>query len=311
MRIIPALIGSLPRPLGLAKKIELYNIGRLSEEKLEEKYREYTRRAFEKLREAGVKVVTDGMYRWDDIFNPLIRYIDGVEVNGLFKFYENNFFYRSPVIKDEVSLLDNPIPKWVNIAKEILEEVYPEATLKAVLPGPVTLAYHSLNEYYESLEALARDYAERVLAPLIKELEVEIVELQEPALASELSRATREDEVHISKEIARVVIEELGKLRKLWVVTYFGTPQVVPKGVILNVDLVEGSLPEGVSGEVGLGVINARETKMERTDRIRDRLLKLSGNFSRIYVTPNTLLDFLPESVAWRKLRLLGRLGGE
>ncbi|WP_227738499.1 5-methyltetrahydropteroyltriglutamate--homocysteine methyltransferase [Thermococcus paralvinellae] len=247
----------------------------------------------------------------DDIFNPLIRYVDGIEVNGLFKFYENNFFYRSPVVKGEVNLLDNPIPKWVSIAKEILEEVYPEATLKAVLPGPVTLAYHSLNEYYENLEALARDYAERVLTPLIKELEVEIVELQEPALASELSRATREDEVHIRREVAKATIEELGKVKKLWVVTYFGTPQVIPEGVILNVDLVEGSLPDGVSGGIGLGVVNARETKMERADRIRDRLLKFSGNFSRIYVTPSTLLDFLPESVAWRKLRLLGRLGGE
>ncbi len=311
MRIIPALIGSLPRPLGLAKKIELYNIGRLSEGKLEKAYREYTKRVFEKSRDAGIKVVTDGMYRWDDIFNPLIRYIDGVEINGLFKFYENNFFYRSPVVKGEVSLLDNPIPKWIRVAKEILEDVYPEATLKAVLPGPVTLAYHSINEYYESLESLVNGYAERVLNPLIKELEVEIVELQEPALASELSRATREDEVHISKEIARAVIEELGKVKKLWVVTYFGTPQIIPEGVILNVDLVEGSLPDGVGGEIGLGVVNARETKMERADRIRDRLLKLSGNFSIIYVTPNTLLDFLPESVAWRKLRLLGRLGGE
>ncbi|WP_457754072.1 5-methyltetrahydropteroyltriglutamate--homocysteine methyltransferase [Thermococcus sp.] len=311
MRVVPALIGSLPRPLGLAKKIELYSIGRLNEDKLEEAYREHTKKAFQKLRDAGIKVITDGMYRWDDIFNPLIRYIDGVEVNGLFKFYENNFFYRSPVVRGEVNLLDNPIPKWVSIAKEILEEVYPEATLKAVLPGPVTLAYHSLNEYYESLEALAKDYAEKVLTPLIKELEVDIVELQEPALASELSRATREEEVHISKETAKTVIEKLGKLRKLWVVTYFGTPQVIPKGVILNVDLVEGSLPNGIGGEVGLGVVNARETKMERSDRIRDKLLKLSGKFSRIYVTPNTLLDFLPESVAWRKLKLLGRLGGE
>ncbi len=44
-------------------------------------------------------MITDGLYRWDDIFNPFIRFIEGVEVNGLFKFYENNFFYRSPVVR--------------------------------------------------------------------------------------------------------------------------------------------------------------------------------------------------------------------
>jgi 5-methyltetrahydropteroyltriglutamate--homocysteine methyltransferase len=135
--IVPALIGSLPRPVSLAKKIEQYSIGRLSEESLEKAYLDHTRRAFVKLREAKIRVVTDGLYRWDDIFNPFIRFIDGIEVNGLFKFYENNFFYRSPVVKGDLSLRENPLPEWLNQALAIKEEVYPGATLKAVLPGPV------------------------------------------------------------------------------------------------------------------------------------------------------------------------------
>ncbi|WP_048146726.1 uroporphyrinogen decarboxylase/cobalamine-independent methonine synthase family protein [Pyrococcus abyssi] len=307
--IVPALIGSLPRPVGLAKKIELYSIGRLSEEKLEEAYRDYTRRAFENLKKAGIKVVTDGLYRWDDIFNPFIRFIEGVELNGLFKFYENNFFYRSPVVKGELSLKENPIPEWISVAQDIKDEVYPEATLKAVLPGPVTLAYHSINEHYKTLDELVEAYKD-VIAELIKELDVSIVELQEPALAAELSKATREAVEHVSRDVAKSAIEELAKIKRLWVVTYFGTPQVVPRNVILNVDLVEGRIPEGLEGEVGLGIVNARETKMERADRLRDKLRKYVREFDVIYVTPNTLLDFLPESVAWRKLRLLGRLAG-
>lgn len=206
--IVPALIGSLPRPIGLAKKIELYSIGRLSEEKLEEAYRSYTRKAFENLKKARIKVITDGLYRWDDIFNPLIRFIDGVEVNGLFKFYENNFFYRSPVVRGELSLKENPLPGWISIAQEIKEDVYPEAELKAVLPGPVTLAYHSINEYYKDLNELTEAYA-TVLRELIKELDVKIMELQEPSLAAELSKATRESEEHVSKEVAKKVIEDL------------------------------------------------------------------------------------------------------
>jgi len=308
--IVPALIGSLPRPIGLAKKIELYSIGRLSEEKLEEAYRSYTRKAFENLKKARIKVITDGLYRWDDIFNPLIRFIDGVEVNGLFKFYENNFFYRSPVVRGELSLKENPLPGWISIAQEIKEDVYPEAELKAVLPGPVTLAYHSINEYYKDLNELTEAYA-TVLRELIKELDVKIMELQEPSLAAELSKATRESEEHVSKEVAKKVIEDLARVKKLWVVTYFGTPQVVPKDVILNIDLIEGNVPDEVKGEVGLGIVNARETKMERADRLKDKLRKYIRKFEKVYVTPNTLLDFLPERVAWKKLKLLGRLGGE
>ncbi|GAB6136041.1 uroporphyrinogen decarboxylase/cobalamine-independent methonine synthase family protein [Thermococcus prieurii] len=308
--IVPALIGSLPRPVSLAKKIEQYSIGRLSEEKLEEAYREHTKRTFVKLREAGIRVITDGLYRWDDIFNPLIRFIDGVEVNGLFKFYENNFFYRSPVVKGELSLRENPIPEWLNIALEIKEEVYPGATLKAVLPGPVTLAYHSINEAYRSLDELAEAYA-GVLAELIKDLPVGLVELQEPALAAELSRATRETSDAVSPKTAKGLIEDLARVKELWVVTYFGTPRVLPEGVIMNFDLIEGSVPEKYSGRLGLGIVNARETKMERRDRLVDRLRPFLRRYRDLYVTPNTLLDFLPESVAWRKLKLLGRLGGE
>ncbi|AFK22484.1 5-methyltetrahydropteroyltriglutamate--homocysteine methyltransferase [Pyrococcus sp. ST04] len=308
--IVPALIGSLPRPIGLAKKIEQYSIGRLSEEKLEEAYREYTRRAFENLKKAKIKIITDGLYRWDDIFNPFIRFIEGIEINGLFKFYENNFFYRSPVVKGDLALRENPIPEWIKIAQDIREKVYPESTLKAVLPGPVTLAYHSINEHYKSLNDLTEAYKD-VLKELIKELDVKIVELQEPALAAELSKATREVEEHVDKEVAKKVIEELAKVKKLWVVTYFGTPQILPKDVILNVDVIDGEVPGEYSGEIGLGIIDARETKMERTDRLKDKLRKYLAKFDHVYVTPNTLLDFLPESVAWRKLKLLGRLGGE
>ncbi|NJE09178.1 5-methyltetrahydropteroyltriglutamate--homocysteine methyltransferase [Thermococcus sp. M39] len=308
MKVVPALIGSLPRPVSLAKKLEQYYIGRLSEEEIEKAYREHTRRAFKKLADAGIKIITDGLYRWDDIFNPLIKFIDGIEVNGLFKFYENNFFYRSPIVKGELSLRENPIPEWINIAKGIQEEVYPEATLKAVLPGPVTLAYHSINEHYKSLNELAEAYAESVLKPLIRELDVEIVELQEPALAAELSRATKEKADEVSREVAKRIIEDLAKEKRLWVVTYFGTPQVVPEGAILNVDLVEGSIPDGVRGEIGIGIVNARETKMERRNELKDKLVRVARGFDTIYVTPNTLLDFLPESVAWRKLKLLERL---
>ncbi|HIE55190.1 MAG TPA: 5-methyltetrahydropteroyltriglutamate--homocysteine methyltransferase, partial [Chromatiaceae bacterium] len=180
MEIIPSLIGSLPRPVSLAKKLELYYIGRLDERRLEEEYRKHAKRAFEKLNQIGIRIITDGLYRWDDIFNPLIGFIDGIEVNGLFKFYENNFFYRSPVVKNDISLRENPIVEWYNIAKEIQETVYPDATLKAVLPGPITLAYHSINEHYENLEDLAHAYAGNIIGPLVKDLKkagAEIVEL--------------------------------------------------------------------------------------------------------------------------------------
>lgn len=59
----------------------------------------------------------------------------------------------------------------------------------------------------------------------IKELPVELVEIQEPALAAELSRATREKSDEVSKETAKTLIERLSKVKKLWVVTTSEPPR--------------------------------------------------------------------------------------
>jgi len=307
MEVVTALIGGLPRPVGLAKAIEKYNTGKLSQEKLEQEYRKHTVKAYEKLKEIGISIVTDPLYRWDDIFNPLIGFIEGIEVNGLYKFYENNFFYRSPVVKEQLSLRDNPIIEWTETNREILEDVYPDATLKQVLPGPVSLAFHSLDEYYNDRTALARDYGRKVLLPLIRKLKniVDIIELHEPALCID----DKSEYLGILNEIV-----EKSPL-KAWIVTYFGEPKVdgIEKlNAVINVDLVEskGEILEKLNGEVGIGIVNSRETRLEDVKRLREILSSLSNRFSTIYITPNTLLDFLPESVAFRKLQLLKKLVG-
>ncbi|MEM4475200.1 MAG: hypothetical protein QW405_02180, partial [Fervidicoccaceae archaeon] len=60
-------------------------------------------------------------------------------------------------------------------------------------------------------------------------------------------------------------------------------------------------------GRVQLGIIDARSTLMEKIDALRRLVEELSGPESVILST-NTTLEFLPESVAYKKLRLLGRL---
>ncbi len=309
MKIVPALIGGLPRPVQLAKNIEKYNNGTLSEEKLEEAYRRHTAKAYETLETIGIPVVTDPLYRWDDLFNPLIQFIDGVEVDGLYKFYENNFFYRAPVVKDRIRLEEHPIGGWAEINKELLEEYYPSATLKQVLPGPLTLASHSVDRYYHDESVLAEKYMKAVLLPLIRELKgtVDIIELHEPVLCLE----KKEEHLTILKEIT-----ERSPI-KTWVVTYFGEPTVegIEKiNTLINVDVIEskGKILEKLEGEVGIGIVDARQTKLEDKKELKDRFRSLSNKFSTVYVTPNTLLDFLPERVAFKKLRLLRTVtGGE
>lgn len=70
MTVINAgFVGSFPRPLGLAKLVSKFNSGMITREKLEEGYELYTKKLFKLLTSLHIKYITDGMFRWDDIFN--------------------------------------------------------------------------------------------------------------------------------------------------------------------------------------------------------------------------------------------------
>jgi len=63
-----------------------------------------------------------------------------------------------------------------------------------------------------------------------------------------------------------------------------------------------------VTESIALGIIDSRNTKIERfkeVKRVVNRALRYG--FRDIYLCPNTLLDFLPEVIAYKKLRRLAR----
>ncbi|HDD26748.1 MAG TPA: 5-methyltetrahydropteroyltriglutamate--homocysteine methyltransferase [Acidilobales archaeon] len=321
MGIETALIGSLPRPPILSKYVGRFRSGKISEVVLERKYVVYTKRALSKLISMGYKVVTDGMFRHDDILNPFISFIDGVKVNGLYRFYENNFFFRIPIIEDMIKLKKNvPLITWYLKAKEIVSEVTKEEVIiKPVIPGPATFVSHSINMYYKDLGKFIADYVANVLEPLIgglKKVGADVIEIHEPALvASRLKPKV----IDLSLRGIYELSESLGV--KIWLQVYFGSLRRLVKylkpsaDLILSLDLVESpedirllKVLKGVTESIALGIVDARNTKIERfkeMKRVVDKALRYS--FKDIYLCPNTLLDFLPEVIAYRKLRKLAR----
>ena len=61
--------------------------------------------------------------------------------------------------------------------------------------------------------------------------------------------------------------------------------------------------------KLGLGIVDARNTKLESAEQIAERIRSLSGDLSpdQIHVSPNTGLEFLPREVAQEKLRRLAQ----
>ena len=70
---------------------------------LEKAYQETINRVIAEQEEAGLDIITDGQIRWDDLVTPFAKNIDGFKIGGLLRFFDNNVYYRRPVVKSKLS----------------------------------------------------------------------------------------------------------------------------------------------------------------------------------------------------------------
>ena len=322
MILRPIIFGSMPRSRRLARAISRYQSNKIDLEALEDTYRKDLRKFLEYVYTNNIHRSSDGMYRWDDLFNPLATYMS-LEVDGLRRFYDNNFFYRQPIFNKPIYYEEPKISKtMINDMRAIgLGDKLERVSL--TFPGPLTLIMNSLVDegLYTSKIKVAEEYVDKVL---IKELTyayregVRHVDLHEPEIV--FSKLTPE-----ILDLYRRVAENFGG--NIWVIIYFGynseNIQLLrklseEKRIIPVVDLVTTKPPvEKVIGdlrglrEYGIGLLNSRNTKMENLRELRsviERFEKESRDTEYIYITHNTNLEFLPEKIAFRKIKLLSRL---
>src|SRR5574342_1244522 len=53
--------------------------------------------------EAGLDLVTDGQIRWYDPISHLAGKLAGVEINGLLRLFDTNFYFRQPIVRGAVA----------------------------------------------------------------------------------------------------------------------------------------------------------------------------------------------------------------
>jgi len=132
--------GIYPRPRGLARAISRFSSGKMSQEDLERVYERYTERFFKLLKGLGYDRFSDGMFRWDDIFNPLISGIGGVVVDGLRRFYDNNYFFRQPIVRGRISYDEPKISRMLVKSLSIARNLGIEPNRVSLsLAGPYTI----------------------------------------------------------------------------------------------------------------------------------------------------------------------------
>ncbi|MEZ0289597.1 MAG: hypothetical protein ABWJ42_00700 [Sulfolobales archaeon] len=316
------LYGSMPRTRSIARALSRYTSGKIAEEKLTEIYRENLRRYISLVFSYNFTRVSDGMYRWDDLFNPLSSYM-GVEVDGLKRFYDNNFFFRQPVFKKRISYESTVVTDTLVEDLRILGFLDRIQYISITFPGPLTLANNSIvqESSYSTHIELARDYVERVI---LRELDkasrkgVRHVDLHEPELGFQ----------RLSDEYIKLYSLIADSFQGyIWIITYFNydsqNARILSelssrKNIVPVFDLVSRKISREDfvrdverSREIGVGIVDSRNTKMETLSHLRKILSELSESLKtveKIYVTHNTNLEFLPERIALRKIRLLGRV---
>jgi 5-methyltetrahydropteroyltriglutamate--homocysteine methyltransferase len=281
----------------------------LTEDGLETVFRDITQAVIREQEQAGVEVVTDGQIRWEDLVTPLARRLDGFEINGLSRWFNNNVYYRRPI-------LHRP-PVW---KRPILVEEYRVAAscatkpVKAVLPGPYTFA--TLIEdrcYKKNRRALVRRLAEILHqeAAALAQAGAALIQFDEPAYGGGPT------DVKLALEALAIAAHGVGA--KTAVVTYFGSlngalePLLRAKVDVVGVDVVSdpGALAElkraRITKELVLGCVDARNTRLESVEHLHRifRAMSRRVQLDRLTVSPNCGLEFLPHRQALAKMRRL------
>ena len=264
-----------------------------------------TREVIDEQAEAGLDLITDGQIRWEDEQTYVARLLRGVSINGLIRFFDSNTYFREPVVEGPLAWT-GPI----TVADFRFATEYSPRPVKSVLPGPYTLARLSRDEHYRSLEKCVMAYAEALNqeALALQEAGAAFIQLNEPAIVK------HKTDLPLFLHAIERTLEGVTGERALYV--YFGDvdglyPQVLNLPIdVLGLDFVAGARnPEVLktalfTKTLGLGLIDARNTKMESVEQVVEGLRRVQEivSLDRVRLSPSCGLEFLPREVAQAKL---------
>jgi 5-methyltetrahydropteroyltriglutamate--homocysteine methyltransferase len=303
-------VGDLPEQQRHRQAFARWERKEISSKEFERVQDEVTREVIEDQINAGLDLITDGQVRWQDPVSHITRKLKGCKVNGLLRFFDTNFYFRQPILKGKL-LRQRPILKReFRFAKRLSSK-----PVKPVITGPYTLARLSINRRGITTEETVMEFAE-VMAQEVHELAetgAELIQVEEPAILR------YPNDFEILNEALQKIARMKGRAH-LALYTYFGdAAPLYEKFLKLPVDVLgfdftySASLPDvitrlGCDKHLGLGIIDGRNTRIERTEEVLPLLKYVlsSVQSTRVYLTPSCGLgDYLPREVAFRKLQKL------
>ncbi len=258
--------------------------------------------------EAGLDRIVEGQGRWDDMLAHPLSVHENVETRGIVRYYDNNNFYREPVVRGELSA-----------DGDVAAELSASDATQAVLPGPYSLSALATDEHYGDEAAFLGAVSEFLAGEVEGFPPVETLFLLEPSLVTDApddgidERASEAIDTVASATDADVVVH-----------TYWGSIPEKPYAHLMDADVDaigfdfvsdhEGSVYNvqeyGTKDDIALGVVDGQNTLVETPEEIAERVEWVheqipAEGFETVYVSSNTELFYLPTNRAEEKLGAL------
>ncbi|WP_267639517.1 5-methyltetrahydropteroyltriglutamate--homocysteine methyltransferase [Haloarchaeobius amylolyticus] len=252
--------------------------------------------------DSGVDLVGEGQLRWDDMLAHPLTVHDSVETRGIVRYYDNNNFYREPVVQEELTF-DGDVAAELEAATALVDD-----GLQAVLPGPYSLADLATDEYYGDETAFLHAVADFLAGEAAAFPEVETLFLLEPSLvenapAEGLDAEVPEAVTTVANAVdAEVVVQPYWGALEEKVHAHLLDAEVDAVGYDFVSDHEQNlyNLQEyGTKDDISLGLLDGQNTLVEEPEAVVERVDWVHENlpvaeFDTAYVTPNTELFYLP-----------------
>jgi 5-methyltetrahydropteroyltriglutamate--homocysteine methyltransferase len=264
--------------------------------------------------EAGLDRVVEGQARWDDMLAHPLTVHDSVETGGIVRYYDNNNFYRDPIVTGDLTP-DGDVATELTAAA-----THATDPLQAVLPGPYSLADLATDEYYGDEATFLHAVADFLAGEAGAVPDVETLFLLEPSL---VTAPPESDDGH---ERVPEAIDTVAEAVDAEVVLYpyWGALEEKVYAYVMDADIdalgfdlvsdpdgnVYNAQEYGTPDNVALGVVDGQNTNVESAETVRERVDWFDGRtpqngYDRVYATTNTETFYLPVNRFEEKLEAL------
>ena len=325
-----SLVGSYPQPdwlIDRAKlagrfppRVRVNELWRVAPEHLEQAQDDATVMAIHEQERAGLDIITDGEMRRESYSNRFATALDGVDLDN-----HGTALDRSGH--------PNPVPRVVGRIRRrhavqvrdvqfLREHVSPGKLIKMTVPGPFTMSQQAQNDFYESPEEMALDYAEAVNAEIADLFAAgcDIVQIDEPymqarpeparayglkALNRALEGITGRTALHICFGYAHIIHERPSG--------YSFLPELIDSSVReISIETAQSNLDTSVlerlrGKTIIVGVLDLSTAEIETPEVVAARIRKALPYVApeRVIVAPDCGLKYLSREVANGKMRAM------